>query len=307
MKFTLRGEHQEVLGSAILYVSSSATLNPRSGRWDEELLVEATQFSDRVTSVNVAADVTCTSKCTTVQSSPWTGSRTLTDGQVASGIVKYSEIPATGSEDRTKVGYSLKITQAGTNPTKPTVTWSNPREIRCDSATTASGNISTGCALPSVTPELELPLSTYGAAAATYTWAQWNLPDKWGLFSGKPLTRALDGDARRERTCGNRSSVPFVAKPDIVPDDSCDEFPFASTQEGGTDGGRCAEIVALLENGKWEIYEADPARPVTKTEPCVRGHVPQGVNSLAGTAYSNLIQNQRLVNKDPFRMTVPDA
>ncbi|MFH9561803.1 hypothetical protein ACH4NR_37300 [Streptomyces globisporus] len=307
MKFTLRGEQQEVLGSAVLYVSSSATLNARSGNWNEEFLVEATQFSGRVTSVNVAAGVTCTSKCTTTQSSPWTGARALTDGQVASGTVKYRDAPATGSEDRTKVGYTLKVTQTGTTPTKPTVTWSNPREIRCDSATTGGGNISTGCALPSITPELELPLSTYGAAAATYTWAQWNLPDKWGLYSGKPLTRALDGNARREHTCGSKSSIPFVAKPDVVPSDSCDEFPFASTQEGGTDGGRCAEIVALLENGTWNVYEADPARPVTKTEPCVRGHVPQDVNSLAGTAYSNLIQNQRMVNKDPFRMKVPDA
>lgn len=307
VKFTLRGEQQEVLGSAVLYVSSSATLNARSGNWKEEFLVEATQFSGRVASVNVAADVTCTSKCTTTQSSPWTGVRALTDGQVASGTVTYRDAPAAGSEDRTKVGYTLKITQTGTTPTKPTVTWSNPREIRCDSATTGGGNISTGCALPSITPELELPLSTYGAAAATYTWAQWNLPDKWGLYSGKPLTRALDGNARRERTCGSKSSIPFVAKPDVVPSDSCDEFPFASTQEGGTDGGRCAEIVALLENGTWNVYEADPARPVTKTEPCVRGHVPQDVNSLAGTAYSNLIQNQRMVNKDPFRMKVPDA
>lgn len=46
---------------------------------------------------------------------------------------------------------------------------------------------------------------------------------------------------------------------------------------------------------------------LTKTEPCVRGHVPADANSLVGTAYSNLIQSQRLVNKDPFRMTVPDA
>ncbi|MGF1344518.1 NucA/NucB deoxyribonuclease domain-containing protein [Streptomyces flavovirens] len=111
---------------------------------------------------------------------------------------------------------------------------------------------------------------TYGAAGATYAWAQWNLPDKWGLYSGKPLTRALDGPDRRRHTCGDLSSVPFVRKFGIVPTDTCDEFPFASTQEGGTDGDRCAEIVPLLEDGEWKMYEADPARPVTRTEPCVR-------------------------------------
>ncbi|MEW2121480.1 hypothetical protein AB0945_41350 [Streptomyces sp. NPDC005474] len=300
--FTLRGSREEVLGTAILYVSSSATLNPRSGSWDENLQVEATQYTGQVKSLNVAAEVTCTSNCKAMQNHPWAGNRALTDGQVASGTVSYRNVPAVGVADPSTVKYSLTTTQTGTAPTQPTVNWSNPRAIRCDSALTESGNTSTGCALPSVTPLLELPLSTYGAAAATYRWAQYNLPDGWGLFSGKPLTRALDGSDRRKKTCEGQSSVPFVKKTDIVPDDSCDEFPFASTWEGGTDGGRCAEIVPLFEGGEWKIYEADPARPVTHTEPCVRGHVPLGVNQLAGTAYSNLIQNQRLINKDPFRV-----
>lgn len=134
--------------------------------------------------------------------------------------------------DSSTIKYGLYITQTGTTPTQPNVNWSNPRVIRCDSALTESGNTSTGCALPSVTPKLELPLSTYGAAAATYRWAQYNLPDGWGLYSGKPLTRALDGPDRRRRTCEDQSSVPFIRKPDLVLDDSCDEFPFASTWEG---------------------------------------------------------------------------
>lgn len=38
--------------------------------------------------------------------------------------------------------------------------------------------------------------------------------------------------------------------------------------------------------------------------PC---HVPADVNSADGTAYSNLIQNQRLIEKDPSNVTVFDA
>lgn len=306
VEFTLRGQQQQVLGTAILYVSSSATLNPRSGSWSEEIVVEATQFTGDVKSLNVAANVTCTSNCKPTIDRPWMGGRTLTDGQVASGTVSYSNIPAVGVADSSTVEYHLYITQSGTIPTLPNVDWSNPRPVRCDSALTQSNSISTGCALPHITPKLELPVSTYGSAAITYGWAQWNLPNKWGLYSGSPLTRALDGNDRREFTCEGKSSVPFVKRPDIVPEDSCDEFPFASSEQGGNDGGKCAEIFPLFEDGEWKIYTADPARPITYTEPCVRGHVPLPLNRLAGTAYSNLIQNQRLIEKDPFYVSVPD-
>ncbi|MFJ9591020.1 hypothetical protein [Streptomyces acidicola] len=304
--FTLRGAQQEVLGTAILYVSSSATLNPRSGAWSEDLVVEAVDFTGQLASLSVAIEVSCTSKCTATSKNPWVGNKALTELGVATGRVSYSNVPAVGVADAATVNYRMTMFQTGTAPVPlPAVNWSNPRTIRCDSALTESGNTSTGCALPSVSPELELPLATYGAAGATYDWAQYNLPGKWGRYSGQPMTRALDGETRRLKTCGTQSSIPFVRKVDIVPDDSCDEFPFASTWQGGTDGGLCAEIVPLLEDGVWNIYEADPAKPVTFTEPCVRGHVPLGVNQLAGTAYSNLIQNQRIIDKDPFYLSVP--
>jgi hypothetical protein len=306
VNFTLRSTQGGVLGTAVIYVSSSATLNPRSGSWDENLVVEPTQYTGEIKSLSVAVKVSCTSNCDAAPENPWVGNRALTDLQVASGTVSYSDIPDIGVADSTTINYTLTMFQTGTSPSPPpSVTWSNPRAIRCDTAETRSGGTSTGCALPSVSPELDLPASTYGAAAATYSWAQWNLPDHWGLYSGKPLTRALDGDARRERTCGNASSVPFVPK-DLVQNDSCDEFPFASTRQGGTNGGLCAEIVPLFENGRWEIYEADPARPVTYTEPCVRGHVPNDMNSLAGLAYANLVQNQRLIDAERFYVKIPD-
>jgi hypothetical protein len=71
VNFTLRGAQNEVLGTAILYVSSSATLNPRSGSWDEDLVVEATQYTGEITSLSVAAEVSCTSNCEATQKNPW--------------------------------------------------------------------------------------------------------------------------------------------------------------------------------------------------------------------------------------------
>jgi hypothetical protein len=99
--------------------------------------------------------------------------------------------------------------------------------------------------------------------------------------------------------------VPFVPFDNsIVQDDSCDEFPFAGTYEGGTDGGLCAEIVPQYEDGAWYIYQADDSRPVTGDEPCVRGHVPNTVNKAAGGKYGSFVQTQRLIDTEKFTVSV---
>ncbi|WP_456154362.1 NucA/NucB deoxyribonuclease domain-containing protein [Streptomyces lydicus] len=41
--------------------------------------------------------------------------------------------------------------------------------------------------------------------------------------------------------------------PATVPDGSCDEYPFAGSYQGGTNGGLCADVVPLLENGVWSF------------------------------------------------------
>ncbi|MFH9836045.1 hypothetical protein ACH4NC_32795 [Streptomyces sp. NPDC017201] len=311
VNFTLRGEQQEVLGTAILYVSSSATLNPRSDTWKENISVEFSQPWGQVQSLNVAADVSCTSSCVAIEKSPWVGAKKLVDnGVLATGSVAYSNVPAIDKVDLSTTKYHLYITHTGSTPTLPNVNWDNPHQVRCDSHLTDTGNINTGCVDGAVRqdPDLELPVSRYGAAAVTYGWAQWNLKDKWGLYSGSPLNRATNGPERRKFTCEEKSSDPFEKMPNsVVLDDSCDEFPFASTQQGGTDGALCAEIRAhLREDGKYEVYKAWDDRPITKQEPCVRGHVNLLENTTAGSAYSRYIQDWRLIEGDPFYVTVPD-
>jgi hypothetical protein len=74
--------------------------------------------------------------------------------------------------------------------------------------------------------------------------------------------------------------------------------------EGGTNGGLCADIVPLLEKGRWQIYEANPAKPVTGNEPCVRGHVPESQNTGAGGELGRFAQSQRVLDLEPYTMTV---
>ncbi|WP_405808504.1 hypothetical protein OG524_00505 [Streptomyces sp. NBC_01520] len=106
--------------------------------------------------------------------------------------------------------------------------------------------------------------------------------------------------AIRTNTCEEGSTVSFVRDDSLVPTDSCDEYPFADTYEGGTNGGLCAEIVPLLENGSWNFYEFDPSRPVTKNEPCIRAHVPLQQNTDAGAKYSGFISSQHVIDGEKF-------
>ncbi|WP_144385121.1 hypothetical protein [Streptomyces sp. SAJ15] len=98
-----------------------------------------------------------------------------------------------------------------------------------------------GCVIGQIRALLDMPLSRYGEAAATYWFGQAALVDQWGT-PGNPLSRNKDegaAKANRYRTCEEGTSIPFYPQDDIQ-DDSCDEYPFAGTFEGGTDGGQCA-------------------------------------------------------------------
>ncbi|MGW0856963.1 NucA/NucB deoxyribonuclease domain-containing protein [Streptomyces sp. NPDC002690] len=111
-------------------------------------------------------------------------------------------------------------------------------------------------------------------------------------------------DANRRRTCEAGSSDPFVTRNDLVPNDSCDEFPFAGTFEGGTDGALCADIMPLFENGQWVLYEARQDKPVTFTEPCIRAHVSLSANSSAGGVYGSLVKTARILDTEKFYVDV---
>jgi hypothetical protein len=209
-----------------------------------------------------------------------------------------------GTVSNITTSYDLNVTQPGAVPTIPDVRWSNPREVRCD--TTFADNTSTGCVIPSIRAGLTLPLSTYGAAAATYAFAENNFIDEWGS-AANPLKRLADPDsqeANRKSTCGTGAARPFVYLDDIVPDDSCDEYPFAATYQGGTNGGLCADIIPQLEDGTWNFYQDPNAPAVTFNEPCVRGHVPNGENGAAGLALGRNSQNERVIDAEPFVLVV---
>ncbi|HEY3611535.1 MAG TPA: hypothetical protein VGL06_28835 [Pseudonocardiaceae bacterium] len=109
-------------------------------------------------------------------------------------------------------------------------------------------------------------------------------------------------------TQGNRSAVydsSFVPLPRVVPTDSCDEYPFAASQQSGGNLGHtgpdCLDIIPYNNAGTWEPLFLNS---YTGAQPCMRGHVPSALNSAVGSALGAFYTTQRMLASDPYTVNV---
>nr|WP_237331308.1 DNA/RNA non-specific endonuclease [Streptomyces mexicanus] len=144
--------------------------------------------------------------------------------------------------------------------------------------------------------------SDQGGAVAAYLWAQKNLTDRWGLNT--PLTRSTSGVAdRTSSTCGSGSSEPFADATDLIPTDTCAQFPFAETKEGGRDGAQCAELIPHWGNGGWIVFELNGGSSLDTSQRCVRAHVAAADKQFADTQLADGFASQRVIDTDQFKLT----
>lgn len=306
VQYTLRDANGKQVGTGTLDVTTNATLPATGTTWKEQVRVTMTRGTGLVTALNTKLRATCSAGCKTTTSMPWYGKKgDLIESKFASGTVAYASTPAAGTKTEFTTSYQLYVTSPGAEPTDPNASWSNPEKIRCDDDTGTPGP---GCVVPSVMPVIKMSAqqnqpgsaaSNAGAAAAAYQWAQNNLADGWGR--GKPLTRAKNGIGERTaRTCGSGGSKPFQTRTDLVTDDSCAEFPFAATHEGGTDGGLCAEIVPDYTAAGWKILTLAGGTG----SPCVRAHVPLADLKFAEGQLSAGYADQRVLEAEQFKVEI---
>lgn len=197
--------------------------------------------------------------------------------------------------------------------------WNSPLKYRCDN--NLAGIAGPGCVFNGFTPTFVVSRAEYGAAAAFIAWAQQNMSAHWGLYGhGKPLTRLAGTTAankNRAVICG-RKWTPFGPwKADggkVKVADSCDEYPFAATNQSGggsvANGAACAQLEAVKTNDKggtaakiWTTVK--PIGKVNSSAKCVRGHIPLSLNTAVGRdAYKAFIKSERLLNDDPFWLAV---
>jgi hypothetical protein len=233
---------------------------------------------------------------------------TVLPGQSRTFTVTYQDNPLAQAPDRFNTTHTFDVSIPGFLPSTGPDRWGAPLAIRCDNNT--PGFTNPGCVVPDYPPNLVLPLSKYGAAAANALVGETNLPGTPGLSAQTPLTRGdpANTNANRGVTCGG--FVPFPAGNSYgVVSDSCDEYPFASSQQSGgalgIPGSSCLEIVPKQDaNGKWTAINLNT---YTHTYPqiCLRGHVNSILNSnVVSQALNPLYTLNRMMIGDPYTVQV---
>ncbi|OKJ18845.1 hypothetical protein AMK23_35085 [Streptomyces sp. CB02130] len=304
--YTLKDGRGQPIGTGILDVLTSGSLPAEGTTWDEQVRVTLTKVTGSVTTVTAKFRAACSGACKATKPTPYYGG-TLIEGKFASGKVTYAAPASAGAPVSTTTSYEMYVTTPGAEITDPNASWSNPEKIRCDDDVRGTASSpGAGCVVPSVMPVIKMSSlpssggsSSAGAAAAGYAWAQRNLADSWG--HGTPLTRSTSASADRyARTCGASGSRPFQARTDLVPTDTCSDFPFSSSHEGGTDGGSCSEIVPRFSTGGWDIYELHGG---TGTR-CTRAHVPAADQQIAEAQLAQGYADQRVLEAEPFKVDI---
>ncbi|MEU6228321.1 DNA/RNA non-specific endonuclease [Streptomyces sp. NPDC047042] len=298
--YILRDSRGLEIGRGVLEVSTGGDLSPTATTWNEQVSVTMTLATGDVTSLNAKLRASCDAGCTATKTAPWFGGA-ITLNQTLTGNVTFSSAQTAGSSASFYTAYAMYVTSPGATATDPNASWKNSRQIRCDNA--VGGTSVAGCAVPSVMAELSMSTqgSDQGGAVAAYLWAQKSLNDGWGLNT--PLTRSTSGvDGRTSSTCGNGASEPFADASDLIPTDTCAQFPFAETKEGGRDGAECAELIPYPGNNGWVIHELNGGSSLDTSQRCVRAHVAAVDKQFADSQLADGFTSQRVIDADQFTL-----
>jgi hypothetical protein len=294
-----------VVATWTFLVSQDIRLSTTSGAITESVTFDFAGATGRAVGlpVTVVWSSACGSPCaiTTVPNLtftvPMTGSRTFT--------IAYRDNPSAQTPDTFNTSYVYDISVPTFLPSLGPDRWTSPLSFRCDNNTPSFTN--PGCVVPGYTPNLVLPLSKYAAAAMNVFVGEGLLAGTPGKDARTPLTRGDPArtDANRGVTCGGFAPFPPGNSYGVV-SDSCDEYPFASSQQSGgarnIPGSSCLEIVATQDGtGAWTAtYFNAPSNPA-----CLRGHVNSVLNSLVGSqALNPLYTANRIMVGDPYTVQV---
>lgn len=290
---------RKTIGGATFTARQEIILQPKSGRWNTDVSLRLDSAWGAAKSLRAAWKTECSPAAACGAGTAWPGARAIGVGKTLYGGTSHAWRAGQnvqGFKAQTKV----TITGAGQILLYP-ASFEPPGKmtIRCDKI--ASG-ASVGCVFPSFTPTLTLPLRNRGQA--NVAWSMNYLTDHWGWEGkGRPLTREADESvvsSNRGKVCDST-----FRKDPTVPEDSCDEFPFAATNQSGAQlgltGRNCAEIRPdLPSRGQYTVRYLNN----TSGRRCTIGHVPNKENGSVGGSLSAFYQNQRVLNDEKFWLAV---
>jgi hypothetical protein len=298
-----------VIGTAQFTFAQQITTSTTKLTWTEADYLTLVAETGAAAGLSVTWLTACSAPCTPATSEPWGPATPIALGETLTGSIALADAPAGGAVNSLTNSYDVTVTQPGATPTG-SATWSAPA-VRCDNKVAVSNTA--GCIIPDYTPVFSVSLAASGSSAAMIEWAQAHLSGHWGLQgSGQPLHRL----ASTSKANSNRAVIcnsTFVSGSTGVATDSCDEFPFAKSYESGalhgvTSGAQCAQVTAIRTAATGTVAQQWGKISVigtpTGNEKCVRGHIPSSLNSDIGGALGRLTQSQRLIDNDPYWLTV---
>ena len=221
VNFYLEPGHQ-YQGTAQLGYTSSVTLNPRTRyKWTDDVTLK---LIDSTIPAGDAGEATVTEDCSHCTA---TGSSTqiLTPGATRSYHLTLKSPGRATVTDRQAP--QITYTAAPYTPAQGDL---GPKlKVRCDNTRYMGPSRTGGCVYPQVFPTYTISTTgPYDQVAWHIAWAQNNLKNHWGWRGhGPALSRTVNKtliDANRDTACPK--SIPRPAGK------SCDEYPFASTNQG---------------------------------------------------------------------------
>ncbi|MDH6493906.1 hypothetical protein [Streptomyces sp. SAI-149] len=294
--YTLYDSNGKTIGTGLIQVNSTLATSYKSLDLNETITAKLVRVTGDVKSLVVKMQVGCDAGCKTVTKQPWYGASEMTPNTEKTGKTKYSgdAFAADTTRSSFRTNYKMYVTMPGATPVDPSASWSSPAggEIRCDKEQPRLR----GCVIPTN----DMPVLSYSRAHEKYGIVV-PIYEQIMQRRGTDVLHAVNqakATANRTATC-----TPFTnLYPGVAGKDSCDEFPPASTSEGGQDGNLCAELTPQVVNGLWSAPATWPNRPAAGNETCLRLHITQRANSSAGGVLGSLRKYQRLVEGDPFRI-----
>jgi Deoxyribonuclease NucA/NucB len=208
----------KLIGQITFTIIDRFVLSYKSRTFAENISIDFTKGWGDIAGMTVTLDVTCGSHCSAKSHLP--PDEPASVGRDLVGVVSYDD--TTKTRDTTHSRYSLTPGSAALKP----ATWSS-LNYRCDDE--LPGNISAGCVFPEYNPQLTTMVSLPEINANIYN-IQTAGPHHYGRYmpsNGHPLHRddSLSA-ANRAAACPAPGKKPSGK--------TCDEYPFASTEEGAS-------------------------------------------------------------------------
>ncbi|MGE7437994.1 NucA/NucB deoxyribonuclease domain-containing protein [Kitasatospora sp. NPDC001175] len=294
------------LGHATFLAEQRIKLSYDSVNWDTSLTLVPTQIDQPVTPLTLSFRADCAPQCQAI-SQRWVGTRgepvsqTWTSETDVHAATVYQSLGWTGSATRNSHDeIDVAYTMSGMTPVAQapaSISFGNRlATVRCDNQVGKTA----GCAFRRIAPTFTVNGAKYPQAQAFYGLEQAYFGS--GLKQLKKTLRkdSKNGSANRAKLCNST----FRPDPD-VPDTSCDEYPFAVTQESGngvTGGEDCLQFTTYRGSHGQLVVGSDERYPFapSSTAQCGRANIELTQNSGAGGDLGRFTQSMRLFDDDEY-------